>query len=923
MLKLIVTLLLTFCVVELFSQSIKGVIIDSAHTTFLQATSISVFEKGEIKVSKVGLSDRYGKFILTNLPIHKDLSIELTHQGYKKVIKTLRLSPNSEIDFGHINLPMKDNKLDTIDILPPVRMNGDTLEFNADAFKLDSNAVIQDLLYKLPGLMLWGDDKITYNGKELQNVWVNGKPFFGSDKSIALQNIAKDAVKKIQVYDSREKNQQLENPDDKNYAMNVVLKEGREKMIFGNLTGGYGTDKRHDSYLTTNYADKMRQATLAFSKNNNNKNIFNLTQLLKNTTFKGVGLQNDFSSDFLSPGITQQTVAGARYQHDFMQTNQTNRSNILISDLFYNHSTVDISDSSLTKLFTEPIKENNTRSSLNVYTNETQQLDGNFNHQFSDVFNKRPITINSNLDFFQKENSSDGNSATEYNYEYNKTKNLEYRKSNSNTNYINFQTAINLLNKVSTDKSIKHFKNILNRVNLNLYYQINRRTGHDNDEIGSNFTNYIDSSFNRYLLRSYSKNNEENNNILKLDLSFKNFSFRQSLNFQHSEQNNVVMDNNKVLVDSLTHQSKFRRFIYVPTLTYRHSLYANNLMGRKNSQMNLNINFGARWQNEKNNSSLAFRNLSQFFFTILPEIGLEQIFSRVNFYQQKASISYKYEEEYPELDRLRPFYDDINPSYRYYGAKSLKKVNKHILSALFSFSQYKQHGYIISLSPSLRFIQNGFADSILNKPNQIQYYSIQNTKPTYLLNLGYNLEKAFLLRKDQNISLNLKGNVNSGNNFQYTDGTNREISTFSSNLNLNCYYTSLNNIIFGFINTWNYSKQNNKEDDLVYYASHFVSTGLSTTLALSKNWSINSNASSRYTSSTFSSDRMVIWNANTSFRMLKGSNLELKVSAYDLLKQNKGIYFRNSNSEFTTGYLNNLRQYFMFSLSYYPRKFGL
>lgn len=923
MLKFIIAFVLTFFGVELCAQSIKGIVIDSAHTTFLPATSISVFEKGETKVSKVALSDRYGKFVLTDLPIHKDLWIEWTHQGYKKISKALRLSSTSVLDLGHINLAIQDNKLDTIDILPPVRMNGDTLEFNADAFKLDSNAVIQDLLYKLPGLMLWGDDKITYNGKELQNVWVNGKPFFGTDKSIALQNIAKDAVKKIQVYDSRDKSLQLENPDDKRYAMNVVLKEGREKMIFGNLTIGYGTDKRQDSYATNNYADKKRQATLAFSKNNSNKNIFDLTQLLKHTTFKGIGLNNDFSSDFLSPGITRQTVAGGRYQHDFLRTNQTNRSNMLTSDLFYNHSLVNINDSSITKLFADPTLQNNTRSAVSAYTNETQRIDGSFNHQVSNIMGKRPVTMSSILDFYQKENSSNGTSINEYNYDNNKTRNLEYRQSNNNTDYINFQTGINLQNKVAPDNRAKQFQSIFNQFNFSLYYQINKTTDKGHEETGSNFTNYIDSAFNRKLLRTYSQNNVLTNNTLKLDVNFKNFGFKQSLNLQHSDNNNMVMDNDKVIVDSLTHESKFRRLIYVPTLTYRHSLYAHNLVGRKNSQMDLNMQLGARWQNEKNNSTLAFRNLSQNFVTILPELNLTQIFSRVNFYQQKASISYKYEEEYPDLEKLRPFYDDINPSYRYYGAKSLLKVNKHILAGLISFSQYKQYGYMMSISPSLKFIQNGFTDSIVNMPNQIQYYSIQNNKPTYLFNLGYNLEKALLLRKEQNISFYFRGNINSGNNFQYMDGVNREIKTFTSNSNLNLYYTSLNNLVFGFINTWSYNKQSNKELGLVYYSSHFISTGLSTTLALAKNWSINSNASSRYTTSTFSNDHMLIWNANTSFRMLKGNNLEMKVAAYDLLKQNKGIYFRNSHSEFTTGYLNNLKQYFMLSLSYYPRKFGL
>jgi len=923
MAKWLVTFLFVIAGLALYAQSIKGVVIDSVHTTYLQSTSISVFEMGQDKVSKIALSDRYGKFVIEYLPIHKNLVIEWRHQGYSKMNKIVRLSARSVLDLGKINMSVRDNHLDTVEILPPVRMNGDTLEFNADAFKLDSNAVVQDLLHKLPGLMLWGDDKITYNGKELQNIWVNGKPFFGSDKSIALQNIAKDAVKKIQVYDSREKTQQLQNPDDTNYAMNVVLKDGREKMFFGNLTAGYGTDKRHDTYLTANYGDKQRQATLAFSKNNSNKNIVDLNQLLENTTFKGVGLNNDFSSDFLSPGITRQTVAGARYQHDFLPTGQTNRNNIFTANLFYNNSQREIRDSAISKLIAEENPLNNSLTSTSAYNDASKRLNGSLTHQFSNNFRQRPISMNSTLDFFREENSSSGQSGTQYDYTNNKSFNNESRQSANNKDYINFQTGISIQNKIASPIKCKTATHFFDPFSFYIDYQINRQTDQGHREVGSQFTNYLDSAQSRNLVRAYMPHEKEINQIIKININYKNFGFKQHLSLQHLESDNLVRDNDMIIEDSLTHQSKFNRWIYQPSLTYKHSLYSQNLVGRKNSHLSLNMQLGTRWQGEKNESTLAFRNIKQHFVTILPEISVEHFFSRVNFYQQKASISYKYNEDYPELDRLRPFYDNINPSFRYFGAKQLKKVNKHVLSALLSFSQSKQYGLIMSLSPSFTWVHNGFADSITNKTNQIQYYAIQNTAPTYVFNVGYNVEKAVALRRKQSINFSLRGNISKGNNYQYMDGIKREVNNWSSNLNLNTYYTNIDHIVLGFINTWQFNKQSDKENGFLYYSSHFLSTGLSASLALSKRWSINSNVNSRYSRSTFSNDHVLIWSANTSYRVLKGNNLEFKLAAYDLLKQNKGIYFRQSSSEFTTGYLNNLTQYFMVSLSYYPRKFGL
>ncbi|MCH5687933.1 hypothetical protein LWM68_28910 [Niabella sp. W65] len=84
------------------------------------------------------------------------------------------------MDLGILNMIQQEaGVLDEVivKVVPPVRLNGDTLEFNADAFKLDSNAVVEDLFKRLPGLTIWGDGAITFNGRKILNVYVEGKPF--------------------------------------------------------------------------------------------------------------------------------------------------------------------------------------------------------------------------------------------------------------------------------------------------------------------------------------------------------------------------------------------------------------------------------------------------------------------------------------------------------------------------------------------------------------------------------------------------------------------------------------------------------------------------------------------------------------------------------------------------------------------------
>src|SRR5699024_6701217 len=113
-------------------------------------------------------------------------------------------------------------------------------------------------------------------------------------------------------------------------------KKGKEKMIFGNVTLGIGTDKRYENYLNMNYGNKRTQTSFAYANNNTNKKLNDLDQLLKNTTYKGVGINADYHSDFNRPGINQQHVLAARYQYDFLGTDEVGRKNIITGNIFSN-----------------------------------------------------------------------------------------------------------------------------------------------------------------------------------------------------------------------------------------------------------------------------------------------------------------------------------------------------------------------------------------------------------------------------------------------------------------------------------------------------------------------------------------------------------------------------------------------------------
>ncbi|WP_341835120.1 hypothetical protein WJU16_19660 [Chitinophaga pollutisoli] len=65
-----------------------------------------------------------------------------------------------------------------------------------------------------------------------------------------------------------------------------------------------------------------------------------------------------------------------------------------------------------------------------------------------------------------------------------------------------------------------------------------------------------------------------------------------------------------------------------------------------------------------------------------------------------------------------------------------------------------------------------------------------------------------------------------------------------------------------------------------------------------------------------------IWNAGAAYRFMKGKNLELSLSALDLLHQNTSIVNQANNNTLSQTRNNVLEQYFMFTVSWFPRKFG-
>ena len=100
-------------------------------------------------------------------------------------------------------------------------------------------------------------------------------------------------------------------------------------------------------------------------------------------------------------------------------------------------------------------------------------------------------------------------------------------------------------------------------------------------------------------------------------------------------------------------------------------------------------------------------------------------------------------------------------------------------------------------------------------------------------------------------------------------------------------------------------------------------TRIGAAINVTNRFSVNTNVSFNWSSySGAPLEKYTIWNAYFAYRFLRANDLELKLSALDILNENKGIINYASGNSYSYGKVNLLHQYFMATISWFPRHFG-
>jgi len=221
---------------------ISGILIGDQKEPLAFAT-VTIYQAADTVLIDYVLSKEDGTFSLRRLPVEVPLRMIVSYLGYEPLREEFTISAESPLkDFGKLEMNPSSQTLEEILVLaerPPVVMKNDTLEFNASSFTMRDGSSVEDLVKKLPGVVVDNAGNVTANGRPVTKVRVDGKDFFGGDPRIALRNLTSDMISKVQITDDREEDPQRLLADDQvSQVINLKLKKEARIRAFGKAYAG-------------------------------------------------------------------------------------------------------------------------------------------------------------------------------------------------------------------------------------------------------------------------------------------------------------------------------------------------------------------------------------------------------------------------------------------------------------------------------------------------------------------------------------------------------------------------------------------------------------------------------------------------------------------------------------------------------------
>ncbi|MDE5637332.1 MAG: carboxypeptidase-like regulatory domain-containing protein [Alistipes sp.] len=246
--KLLLTVMLVSgFVLQAFAQqtaTVTATIIDSETNLGVPGAVLEMTPLRNPDQKKYTTSDADGKVSASGVPYGK-YTLKVTFIGYEPSEREFIVS-QPRVNLGVVKMSEGSMKIDAVKIeVQSMRTSqkGDTVSYNASAFKVSDDADVEGLLKKMPGITI-SNGEVEAQGETVKKVFVDGKEFFGEDVTSAIKSLPAQAVKSIEVYNKLSDQAEFSGMDDgEGYkAINIVTHSNMRQGQFGKLYAGYGYD---------------------------------------------------------------------------------------------------------------------------------------------------------------------------------------------------------------------------------------------------------------------------------------------------------------------------------------------------------------------------------------------------------------------------------------------------------------------------------------------------------------------------------------------------------------------------------------------------------------------------------------------------------------------------------------------------------
>ena len=906
---------------------VTGNIADRLDQRSIKGATLLVFNKIDSMQIAAVTSNTNGNFSI-NL-MSGNYFLKSTAVGYLPYFKDFSVAAES-VSLGSLLADRAVKSMDAVVINatgPGVVQKDDTAQYNANQYKVNPDATSEDLVKKMPGITVDKNGSITAQGEQVKKVTVDGKDFFGDDASAALKNIPAAAVDKIQVFDKMSDQSQMTGIDDGNSqkAINIITKAGINNAQFGRIYAGVGPDKKYSAGGNVSFFKEDRRVSLVGNFNNINQQNFGSQDLLGITgnassarpgppgsgNFRGPGAPAEsFTTDQVS-GINTTNAIGINYSDKWGKN-----TNISGSYFFNNSENENLSTTNNTIFEQDQSIFKNSNATAN---NNNHRINARIEHKLD---SNNMLFIIPNLNF-QNNNSSTFSDIKSY-------VNTSDSLYNSNSKSQRLKDGYNLKNTIMFRHSFKK-KNRIFSTSLNTTFVKNDGQSDINgryrffDNLG--FPVFPDS------VQQQFSDNASNGNTIGGSITYNEpvgkkgrgqiqLEYNPSIQTSKANQETFGFDGQQYAVFDTLLSNKFTNTIITNNggVTYRFT-------PSKDEQMSATVSY----QETQLNSDRVLpgkTTVRQTFRNILP----------YGFWRKKISknsnirMFYRATTNFPSISQLQDVVNLSNPLSVSSGNKDLKQSYTQFMGSRYTYTNTKTNRSLfagIFIQTAEDYISNATyiasADSTIQEGVILRKGS-QFTKPVNLN--GYRFLRGYISMGLPIKKLKTTVNLNSYIIYSKMPGVVNNIATTTKTIQLNMGVSLVSNVSeyidYNISYNTNINKANTKGTSIVNnnYINHNI--GVNFNLLSKKGWFVQNELSSQiFKGLSGGFDRtFTLWNASIGKKFFKDKTGELKISVFDILKQNQSISRNVTNTYLEDSRSNVLQQYFLMTFSYNLKNFG-